>query len=416
MNIRLLVVVCLLYTSGYNQAQTINEKLIALLESRDMLELSRYYPQIKDSLNPSMDLLCKSFLAMAFNKPQDACYSLLEMSEKYPEQLSSINMIILWANGLYNIGEYQSASVLLNDVLRQLDDINAPKESTSDIRELFKINQALSKERKPNITSLQQESNISILRKDNDSYIYFNAHINGNHAEGFFDTGSVTVVNEKFALDNKVRFLDENMIILDGQMNLSKDNKFGIIDSLVIGNFCCMNIPCYIMGNFEVECDIIIGLDLLQKFNEVRIYPQKNELVLSKKNTLKTKAHNYMLWSKGSYIECLYGSERQTFHIDTGNNREGFYYPNKFETYKKRISNMVTPKDPESPLKVYQLNPFELIFGDISKSMTEFFVVENGNFVTTSGNEFPDGSIGTGFINHCEEFILNFENMYYEIK
>lgn len=415
MKIKLLSIIFLCIPS-FAQAQTVQDKLNSIFEKRDILELERYYSQNKDSIQPSTDIACRAFMAMAYNRPEEACNLMLEMNEKFPQQLGSITMISLWAYELYNTGEYQTASGLLSSVLEQLQSQNVPEKYTSELKEHFRINKALSQESKVSIINNETETTIPIKRKKDDTYIYSDVLLNGKQAEAFFDTGSITLVNEDFAKANHVRILNDSMTIMSGLKDVSVNNKFGIIDSLIIGGFRCYNVPCYITGGGQVECDVLIGLDLLRHFGEIRIYPKKNELILSQNKKQEAKPHNMMIWGKVPYIECMYRNERQTFLFDTGNNHEGIYRPHFFEPYKSRFTS-IDPARTVGKLRIYQLKPFDLTFGDTTKTMTDFFLFENGDFATTTGSkEFPDGNMGVNFVNQCDEFILNFHNMYYEVK
>ena len=123
---RVLLLLVTLACGLHAPAQTrADQRLGELLNGGDLFRLREEYPRLKDSLSIDMlDLLARSQLGVAFNRPEEAAPALDSLLLLHQDALgaeSTLSMAALRAMNLLNLGMYAQAGAAGGDLVRVLE-------------------------------------------------------------------------------------------------------------------------------------------------------------------------------------------------------------------------------------------------------------------------------------------------------
>lgn len=171
-----------------------DQRLGELLNGGDLFRLREEYPRLKDSLSIDMlDLLVRSQLGVAFNRPEEAAPALDSLLLLHQDALgaeSTLSMAALRAMNLLNLGMYAQAGAAGGDLVRVLES-SLPFESYFGLVYIERIGKALSDVPAPSLE--RPDRTVTVPMKceavGRGHHLYIPVEVNGQTRDFVFDTG-----------------------------------------------------------------------------------------------------------------------------------------------------------------------------------------------------------------------------------
>jgi predicted aspartyl protease len=239
-----------------------------------------------------------------------------------------------------------------------------------------------------------------------------------------FDTrASVSTITMTYAKNLGLRIIDSPYEESSGITG----NKFktypAVADSIMIGDLMVRNVIFQVVPDeilkfpsADYHIDGIIGFPVIKQWKEVRI--NKNNSMTIPSKPLKNSAHNLAFDESTTVINLKTDVGMVSFHFDTGANSTMLYY-NYLKRFGKDVISKATKQTTEvggvggskrSMNYVYPLFPVY-----VSDSKVELQDVQVLNAPVYHGQKYY-GNIGQDLLSHFDETIVNFEDMYFELK
>ena len=138
-------------------------------------------------------------------------------------------------------------------------------------------------------------------------------------------------MSERFAKEVGVRILNDSLTInstLPGAMN----GQMGTVENMQIGSMI-FHYPLITVAppnalDSVMRVDAILGMDFINLFDELRIYPKEKKIVFPVSSTpLPASGRNMILTDRALKIKAeANNGERLKLHFDTGCSTAGLYY------------------------------------------------------------------------------------------
>ena len=236
---RTLLLLAMLACGLYAPAQTPADlRMGELLNGGDPFRLREEYPQLKDSLSIEiLDLLARSQLGIAFNRPEEAAPALDSLLLLHQDALgaeSTLSMAALRAMNLLNLGMYAQAGAAGGDLVRALEG-SLPFESYFGLVYIERIGKALSDVPAPHLERPERTVTVSMKYEavGRGHHFYIPVEVNGRTHDFIFDTGcsSGCFVSEHYAAEVDAAFPFDGIIgydLLRAVGEIVVDNEAGV--------------------------------------------------------------------------------------------------------------------------------------------------------------------------------------------
>lgn len=410
-------------------AQGTDEYISNLVNNGDWFALDEVYSEKKNEIQSEMvRRLSEVMLYAHFNRPDMAVERLDTLLTNHQHELGLDNVynLIALKSQLYAAqGFYQDAAENCTHFLNQLDAFNIPRDSFPTHLFLEKYYGEIGFIPKPEVIRPAHDVEIPLSVKDVGSgkLIYIPVTVKGKEYRFVFDTGaSFTFISEQLAKEMDL-FTMNNPVEIKG---FGKGyGKSGVIDSMQIGNVVFKNAVIFVGESSEgvtpvFEADAVLGLDFLRLIGEAQLFPKEEKLVFPyKQSKLPKTGRNLMIDNNQPYLKCYSGRERLVFHLDAGNVNADLYYP-YYMAHKEMVEKKGT-KDTllaggfggTKTIEVYRLPQIALKVG---KKKFKLKNVPVSTQKVTEIQQKEDGALGMDFFLQFKKVILNFDQMFVEVK
>lgn len=334
-------------------------------------------------------------------------------------------------------GNYASAAQNAQNIIDQLKAQNAEKEAYEGLEQVFSFYSKLSSIPAPSITRPDCDVSVPIEIEKvklptsvepkgwRGTTILIPVTINGKTYRFIFDTGAGTsFMSERFAKEVGVRMLNDSLTInstLPGAMN----GQMGTVENMQIGSMI-FHYPLITVAppnalDSVMRVDAILGMDFINLFDELRIYPKEKKIVFPVSSTpLPTSGRNMILTDRALKIKAeANNGERLKLHFDTGCSTAGLYY-RYYEGHKSELDasgkrehitgggfNIVVTKE------ILRLPSFRIKVGKVPVELKNLAVdTTNGDFQTSD----DAGIIGMDMVNQFDCVTINLKEMFLKLE
>ena len=231
-------------------------------------------------------------------------------------------------------------------------------------------------------------------------------------------------MSERFAKEVGVRILNDSLTInstLPGAMN----GQMGTVENMQIGSMI-FHYPLITVAppnalDSVMRVDAILGMDFINLFDELRIYPKEKKIVFPVSSTpLPASGRNMILTDRALKIKAeANNGERLKLHFDTGCSTAGLYY-RYYEGHKSELDasgkrehitgggfNIVVTKE------ILRLPSFRINVGKVPVELRNLAVdTTNGDFQTSD----DAGIIGMDMVNQFDCVTINLKEMFLKLE
>ena len=201
----LLIIFLFGYSSVYSQTQA-DVKMGEVLNSGDLFQLRKEYPNLKDSVSVKMlNFMADALLGIGFNRLENAAVSLDSLLLHHQNEMgaeTSIGMAALQGMNLLNLGMYEQAGKVGEDLVNALK-TSVPFEALYSFVFIEKVGKALANVPKPYLERPNQDVTVplSVETIGRGKHVYIPVEVNGIIKNYIFDTGCSfgNFVSEKYA-------------------------------------------------------------------------------------------------------------------------------------------------------------------------------------------------------------------------
>lgn len=419
---RTLLLLAMLACGLYAPAQTPADlRMGELLNGGDPFRLREEYPQLKDSLSIEMlDLLARSQLGIAFNRPEEAAPALDSLLLLHQDALgaeSTLSMAALRAMNLLNLGMYAQAGAAGGDLVRALEG-SLPFESYFGLVYIERIGKALSDTPAPRLE--RPERTVTVPMKyeavGRGHHFYIPVEVNGQTRDFVFDTGcsSGCFVSEHYAAEVGLRIVADSIPVSGMAVGFV---KLAVADSLRIGEMVYHH-PFFLVAPPDPEVDAafpfdgVIGYDLLRAVGEVVVDNEAGVFHFP----VKPSDGEPGMYLSGNIprVRIEYGGESFEMVFDTGNVKSDLDsgFAQRFPDTVAGLARHTTRRGGFGGIEEFEAVTlpefrFHAAGRDLTLHNTE--VICDG---TEGGTLLTVGSLGADFVRSFRRLTINYERMF----
>lgn len=434
------ILACILQfiATGSLCSQNADERIAKLLNQGDWFALDKDYGELKDSLqNDFLKQLTKGLLGYYFNRPNEALEGIETLLAHHSDEMNGqgIQYAILLSTIYGEKGNYGLASQNIEDVLKQYSKEKIGKESWEGLKEIGRFYECLKEVPAPYLTRPDSDIHIPIEIEKvklpisfepkgwRGTHILIPVSIHNKSYRFIFDTGAGTsFMSAEMAQEVGVQKLNDSMLINPGTAG-AKMGGFGTLPEMKIGPITFHNALVAIAPSNAldsiIKIDAVLGMDFINLFEEIHIYPQEQMIVFPKKGSqLSATGRNLIKVNRSINLKAEIDGEELLLQLDTGNSTgelEKEYYDKHKEELdligkRERINgggfNHVTSKE------ILRLPSITLTIGDQPVTLADFPI----SLSEKDSSQETMGNIGMSLVNTAKCFILNLKEMFIKIE
>ena len=351
----------LVFFSVSSFSQTADERIGNLLNRADWFELERTYPMLKDSMKVDfLKLMSEALIGYYFNRPDEALESIDKLLANHRAEIgnqNACNMVAMscLVKGLK--GEYAAAAQDARNIADRLNQQGKGEGAYAGFETIYDFYKRLKDVPPPHVSRCPQEDvvvsiDIEKVKLPTDfeptgergTHLLIPVTVNGETYRFVFDTGAgTTLLSERMAKELGVRMLNDS-IRINPDSPASMVGKMGVLDSMKVGDMKFYNslvtiAPPNVLDSV-VKVEAVLGMDFISQFDEIRIYPKKEEMVFpSVASSLPSSGRNLIKMDRTLKLKADDNGENLLFVFDTGCSTAGFNYL-YYEAHKSALKSI----------------------------------------------------------------------------
>ena len=407
------------YNSVYSQTQA-DVKMGEILNSGDLFQLRKEYPNLKDSVSVKMlNFVADAQLGIGFNKLENAAIALDSLLLHHQNEMgaeTSIEMAALQGMNLLNLGMYEQAGKIGEDLINALKQ-SAPFEALYSFVFIEKVGKALANLQKPYLERPNRDVTVPMSAETvgRGKHIYIPVEVNGITKNYIFDTGCSfgNFVSEKYAKETNLKIVADSIPVSGMEIGFV---KLATADSIKIGELVYHN-PVFMVAPPDNEVDSVFAFDgvlgyhFIRDAKEIIIDNEAGQFVFPHKPS--DGESNMYLSSNTPQVRISYNGQPFDLIFDTGNVKSDL--GNKFtKTFPDAIDGLaekITSRGgfgriSQTHLVVLPEFHFEVAGSTVTLHDTE--VIKN----TESSSQLFSGSLGADFVLSFKRLVINYQNMF----
>lgn len=284
----LCVIMCMCCVKA--SAQSVQERLNAIIQNADIQELNRLLPQVRDSLDDLTRNVAEGYLHSGMNRPDLAfkCYDNLIKEYSATYEMTDYVCAAVWEQinmGLYKEAKQYMERFYYKDTLQQ--GVKIPFPDGHPLLDDYNIAYSLQDCAPGKIVRTSDKPTRIERSKMGIGLWMIPGIVNRGRQENFlWDTGcTYNMVSEDFACRHSIRSFADS-IEIPGVTEVAFA-KIGFIDSITIENMVYQNVLVLILPSIApvlqsrlgFVIDAILGIPFLKAVGAVELYPQKGRMV-----------------------------------------------------------------------------------------------------------------------------------------
>lgn len=415
----LLITLLLGYSSVYSQTQA-DVKMGEILNSGDLFQLRKEYPNLRDSVSVKMlNLITDAQLGIGFNKLENAAVALDNLLLHHRNELgaeNSIGMAALQGMNFLNLGMYEQAGKVGENLVNALKN-SVPFEALYSFVFIEKVGKALANVPKPYLERPNRDVTVplSVEAVGRGKHIYIPVEVNGIMKNYIFDTGCSfgNFVSEKYAEEAGLKIVADSIPVSGMEIGFV---KLATTDSMKIGELVYHN-PVFMVAPPDNELDSVFAFDgvlgyhFIRDAKEIIIDTESGKFVFPIKPS--EGAPNMFLSSNTPQVRISYDGQPFDLIFDTGNVKSDL--GNKFaKTFPDAIDGLTEQTTSRggfggiSKIKAVTLPKFCFEVAGSTVTLYDSEVITN----TESDSQLFSGSLGADFVLSFKRLVINYQNMF----
>lgn len=407
------------YNSVYSQTQA-DVKMGEILNSGDLFQLRKEYPNLKDSVSVKMlNFVADAQLGIGFNKLGNAAIALDSLLLHHQNEMgaeTSIGMAALQGMNLLNLGMYEQAGKIGEDLVNALKQ-SVPFEALYSLVFIEKVGKALANLQKPYLERPNRDVTVPMSAETvgRGKHIYIPVEVNGITKNYIFDTGCSfgNFVSEKYAKETNLKIVADSIPVSGMKIGFV---KLATADSIKIGELVYHN-PVFMVAPPDNEVDSVFAFDgvlgyhFIRDAKEIIIDNEAGQFVFPHKPS--DGESNMYLSSNTPQVRISYNGQPFDLIFDTGNVKS--YLGNKFtKTFPDAIDGLAEKITYRggfggiSQTKVVVLPEFHFEVAGSTVTLHDTEVIKD----TESSSQLFSGSLGADFVLSFKRLVINYQNMF----
>lgn len=407
------------YNSVYSQTQA-DVKMGEILNSGDLFQLRKEYPNLKDSVSVKMlNFVADAQLGIGFNKLENAAIALDSLLLHHQNEMgaeTSIGMAALQGMNLLNLGMYEQAGKIGEDLVNALKQ-SVPFEALYSFVFIEKVGKALANLQKPYLERPNRDVTVPMSAEavGRGKHIYIPVEVNGITKNYIFDTGCSfgNFVSEKYAKETNLKIVADSIPVSGMEIGFV---KLATADSIKIGELVYHN-PVFMIAPPDNEVDSVFAFDgvlgyhFIRDAKEIIIDNEAGQFVFPHKPS--DGESNMCLSSNTPQVRVSYNGQPFDLIFDTGNVKSDL--GNKFtKTFPDAIDGLAEKITSRggfggiSQTKVVVLPKFHFEVAGSTVTLHDTEVIKD----TESSSQLFFGSLGADFVLSFKRLVINYQNMF----
>lgn len=415
----LLITFLLGYSSVYSQTQA-DVKMGEILNSGDLFQLRKEYPNLKDSVSVKiLNFIADAQLGIGFNKLENAAVALDSLLLYHQNEMgaeTSIGMAALQGMNLLNLGMYKQAGEIGEDLVNALKE-SVPFENLYSFVFIEKVGKALANVPKPYLERPNRDVIVplSVETIGRGKHVYIPVEVNGITKNYIFDTGCSfgNFVSEKYAEEVGLKIITDSIPVSGMEIGFV---KLATANSLKIGELVYHN-PVFMVAPLDNEVDSVftfdgvLGYHFIRDAKEIIIDNEASKFIFPQKQS--EGEPNMYLSSNTPQVRICYNGQPFDLIFDTGNVKTDL--GNKFAiTFPDAIEGLAEQTTSRggfggiSQTKAVTLPRFCFEAAGSIVTLHDTEVIKNTDF---NSQLFSD-SLGVDFVLAFKRLVINYQNMF----
>lgn len=407
------------YNSVYSQTQA-DVKMGEILNSGDLFQLRKEYPNLKDSVSVKMlNFVTDAQLGIGFNKLENAAIALDSLLLHHQNEMgaeTSIGMAALQGMNLLNLGMYEQAGKIGEDLINALKQ-SAPFEALYSFVFIEKVGKALANLQKPYLERPNRDVTVPMSAETvgRGKHIYIPVEVNGITKNYIFDTGCSfgNFVSEKYAKETNLKIVADSIPVSGMEIGFV---KLATADSIKIGELVYHN-PVFMVAPPDNEVDSVFAFDgvlgyhFIRDAKEIIIDNEAGQFVFPHKPS--DGESNMYLSSNTPQVRISYNGQPFDLIFDTGNVKSDL--GNKFtKTFPNAIDGLAEKITSRggfggiSQTKAVVLPEFHSEVAGSTVTLHDTEVIKD----TESSSQLFSSSLGADFVLSFKRLVINYQNMF----
>ncbi len=357
-------IIALVSATVLSYAQTIDEKVGAMMNGGKWFELREFLNTNTDSINPFLDLYGKAMVAHFFNQPEMAVEYYSSLLNNQQIDLGNVVSIgLLMSSDISKLGDNGSAAKTLEAIDASIRPYYEYLDSAiiaaigTDIAKYKALSSYKVNDLKPFGAIATIPFDIVAVGADStkQELINVSGFINGHDCEMTFDTGAgVNVISDSMAIAMGVDIMDVDLVA--GGIGV-QSAKLAVAKEMTIGEITIYNVPFYVMtilsGNDEADqylnhLQIVIGRNVMETIQNFTIdFAGKSIIVKTESDIPAAIEPNLCLSNEGIYkLRCnTVDGKSILLNPDTGDTSYGILNADMLSIIKDRCSLELASKN-----------------------------------------------------------------------
>lgn len=415
----LLITFLLGYSSVYSQTQA-DVKMGEILNSGDLFQLRKEYPNLKDSVSVKiLNFIADAQLGIGFNKLENAAVALDSLLLYHQNEMgaeTSIGMAALQGMNLLNLGMYKQAGEIGEDLVNALKE-SVPFENLYSFVFIEKVGKALANAPKPYLERPNRDVIVplSVETIGRGKHVYIPVEVNGITKNYIFDTGCSfgNFVSEKYAEEVGLKIITDSIPVSGMEIGFV---KLATANSLKIGELVYHN-PVFMVAPLDNEVDSVftfdgvLGYHFIRDAKEIIIDNEASKFIFPQKQS--EGEPNMYLSSNTPQVRICYNGQPFDLIFDTGNVKTDL--GNKFAiTFPDAIEGLAEQTTSRggfggiSQTKAVTLPRFCFEAAGSTVTLHNTEVIKNTDF----NSQLFSGSLGVDFVLAFKRLVINYQNMF----
>lgn len=407
------------YNSVYSQTQA-DVKMGKILNSGDLFQLRKEYPNLKDSVSVKMlHFVADAQLGIGFNKLENAAIALDSLLLHHQNEMgaeTSIGMAALQGMNLLNLGMYERAGKIGEDLVNALKE-SVPFEALYSFVFIEKVGKALANLQKSYLERPNRDVTVpmSAGTVGRGKHIYIPVEVNGITKNYIFDTGCSfgNFVSEKYAKETNLKIVADSIPVSGMEIGFV---KLATADSIKIGELVYHN-PVFMVAPPDNEVDSVFAFDgvlgyhFIRDAKEIIIDNEAGQFVFPHKPS--DGESNMYLSSNTPQVRISYNGQPFDLIFDTGNVKSdlGKKFTKTFPDAIDGLAEKITSRGGFggiSQTKTVVLPEFHFEVAGSTVTLHDTEVIKD----TESSSQLFSGSLGADFVLAFKRLVINYQNMF----
>jgi hypothetical protein len=432
-NLKTVLTITLIVCSSFLMAQRSDSRLNDLFAKQDFFELNKQYPLLKKRASEQFQLFMGAYVNSYFNKPAEANENIRQLYDKYPDWAPEVYHLIfsiMIADNELNMQNYNKMASTYKQIIEQY----APQYDSiflNSWENIYKMFAPLADVPPMEVTYSKKTIKIP-LKQDTHGLLNMPVYTGENNTDTLYflvDLGSgMSAIEERFAEALKVKILADSILVSDVYDSHYQYIKIGVADELNLGEIQIKNVaflifPDRIVADFFPDDEVyaLFGLPVMQLLEKIEL--SKSTLLISPSPKQLKKTQNILLSNGQMFVHTKTQKAFLSMHFDSGRSISMLtqnYLSKTLDTAGlifKSIDTMLVVDGKE----IHHTEPEKALKTDFvchiggKRVPIPFVHVETQDYLPGS-RILPDGVLGTDLIMNNKKVIIDFKNMYFEVK